>query len=172
MPAASGQWIKPIRWAKKGNPMKKTILYRLFGFGSVPKKLLPVLEQEGVVVLDEGMGGWFVTKHVNGPGKRYRHRSEGFSGWLAVTKERVVCYAYGKRQINISVEDPKIVNLYVDTPKEKKLCLSFESSDFREGVKGVIEFRFNTDKAPLFRDALVAIGARQGTAADADKPRR
>lgn len=152
--------------------MKKTILYRLFGFGSVPKILRPVLEKEGVVVFDEGIGGWFVTKHVKGPGKRYRHRTEGFSGCLAVTMVRVVCYTYGKRQINISVEDPKIANLYVDTPKEKKLCLSFESSNYREGWEGVIEFRFNTDKALLFRDALIAIGAQQGTATDAEKPRR
>lgn len=152
--------------------MKKTMLYRLFGFGSVPKKLLPVLEQEGIVVFDEGIGGWFVTKHVDGPGKRYRHRSEGFSGCLAVTKARVVCYTYGKRQINIAVEDPKMAKLHVDAPKDQKLYLSFESSDFRDGWSGVIEFRFNTDKATLFRDALVAIGAHQGTAADADKPRR
>ncbi|PIE32526.1 hypothetical protein CSA56_15080 [candidate division KSB3 bacterium] len=48
--------------------MKKTILCQLFGFGSSPKKLLSVLEQERVVVLDEGINGWFVTKHVNGPG--------------------------------------------------------------------------------------------------------
>lgn len=152
--------------------MKKTILYKLFGFGSVPKKLLLVLEQEGVVVLDEGIGGWFVTKHVDGPGKRYRHRSEGFSGCLAVTKARVVCYTYGKRQINISVEDPKMAKLYVDAPTDQTFYLSFESSDFRNGWSGVIEFRFNTDKATLFRDALVAIGSQQGAAADADKPRR
>jgi hypothetical protein len=152
--------------------MKKTILYRLFGFGSVPKKLRPVIEQEGIVVFDEGIGGWFVTKNVNGPGKRYRHRTEGFSGCLAVTKARVVCYTYGKRQINISVENPKIANLYVDTPEEQKLCLSFESSNFREEWEGVIELRFNTDKALLFRDALLSIGAQQGTSADAGKPRR
>jgi hypothetical protein len=149
--------------------MKKTILYRLFGFGSIPKKLLPVLEQEGVVVLDEGMGGWFVTERVNGPGKRYRHRAEGFSGCLAVTKERVVCYTYGKRQINISVDDPKVTNLYVDTPEEQRLCISFESSRFREGWSGVIEFRFNTENALLFRDALVSIGAQQPSPADTGK---
>lgn len=152
--------------------MKKTILYRLFGFGSVPKKIRPVLEQEGFVVLDEGIGGWFVTKNVKGPGRRYRYRTEGFSGCLAVTKVRVICYTYGKRQINISVEDPKIANLYVDTPEEQKLCLSFESSNFREEWEGVIEFRFNTEKALLFRDALITIGAQQGTSADAEKPRR
>ncbi len=131
-------------------------------FGSVPKKLLPLLEQEGIVVSDEGMGGWFITKRVDGPGKRYRHRSEGFSGCLVVTKQRVICYTFGKRQINISVEDPKIANLYVNISKEEKLCLSFESSDFREGWSGVIEFRFNTDKSLHFREALIEIGAQQG----------
>jgi hypothetical protein len=152
--------------------MKKLLLYQLFGIGSVPKKLRPVLEHEGVVVLDEGIDGRFVTKNVTAPGKRYRHRTEGFSGCLAVTKARVVCYTYGKRQINISVKDPKIAKLYVDIPKEQKLYLSFESSNFREEWKGVIEFRFNTDKALPFRDALIEIGAQQGTAAEADEQRR
>ncbi len=152
--------------------MAKTILYRLFGLGSVPKKLLPVLKQEGIVVYDEGMQGRIVTKYVNGPGKRYRHRSEGFSGCLVVTKERVVCYTYSKLQINVSVRDPMMSHLYVDAPKEHELCLSFESSHFREGWQGVIEFHFNTDKASLFLDALIAIGAQQGAAADVDKPYR
>ena len=144
--------------------MKKTILYRLFGVGSVPEKLRPVLEQEGVVALDEGIGGWFVAKHVNAPGKRYRRRTEGFSGCLVVTKSRVVCYTYGKRQINISVEDPRIASLCVDTPTAQMLCLSFESSDFHEERQGVIVFRFATDQSLSFREALVAIGAQQGTA--------
>jgi len=152
--------------------MKKTFLYRLLGLGSVPKKLLPLLEQEGIVISDEGMGGWFITKHVNGPGKRYRHRSEGFSGCLVITKKRVICYTYRKRQINISVEDPKIANLYVDILKEEKLSLSFESSDFRQGWNGVIEFRFNTDKAHQFREALLTIGAQQGAALAARSSRQ
>lgn len=149
--------------------MKKTILYRLFGIGSVPKKLRPVLEREGVVVLDEGIRGWFITKRVTGPGKRYRHRIEGFSGCLAVTKARIICYTYGKRQINISVEDPKIAKLYVDTPTEQEFLLSFESSNFNEGWQGVVEFRFRTDKAHSFQEAFVATGARQGTASNVDK---
>lgn len=154
------------------NIMKKTILYRLFGIGSVPKKMCSALEREGIVVLDEGIGGRFVTKHANGPGKRYLRRIEGFSGWLAVTKVRVACYTYGKRQINISVEDPKIVDLYVDTPTAGVLSLSFESSNFHEQWQGVIVFQFATDKARSFQEALVAIGVQQGTAANMGKPRR
>ncbi|MGB5444347.1 MAG: hypothetical protein WBM99_02480 [Psychromonas sp.] len=147
--------------------MKKTYLYRLFGLGSVPKNLLSLLHNEGIVVSDEGMSGWFIAKHVNGPRKRYRHRTEGFSGCLVVTQERVISYTYGKRQINISVSDPKIANLYVDILNEDKLCLSFESSDFREGWDGLIEFRFNTNRAHQFREALIEIGVQQGTAPDA-----
>jgi hypothetical protein len=147
--------------------MKKTLLYRLFGVGAFPKQLLPVLEQEGIVVIDQGMGGRFIAEHVNGPGKRYCHRSEGFSGCLAVTKKRVVCYTYSKRQINISVKDPEISELYVDVPQEQKLSVSFESSIFLAGWEGVIELRFHTEKAQLFRDALISIGAQHGTAAGA-----
>ena len=60
---------------------------------------------------------------------------------------------------------------------EKRICkeqlhLSFESSDFREGWQGVIVFRFTTDKALSFQKALIAIGAQQGIAAEADKSRR
>ena len=142
--------------------MSRTILYRLLGMGSVPKKVLPVLKQEGIVVLDEGIGGRFMTKHVDGPGKRYRNRSEGFSGCLAVTKKRVLCYTYGKRQISIAVDDPKMAKLYVDAPDDQSLSLTFESSDFREDWQGIFELRFSTEKALLFRDALIAAGAQPG----------
>lgn len=122
----------------------------MLGFGAIPGKLLPILVQENIIVLDEGIAGWFITKKVKSPGKRFLNRSEDFSGCLAVTKKRVVCFTYWKRQINISAEDPKIRDLYVNVPAEDILSISFESSVFREGWKGVIEFRFKTEKAILF----------------------
>jgi len=149
--------------------MGKTILYRLFGIGSVPKKLLPILEKEGIVALDEGISGWFITRNVKGPGKRCLQRWEGFSGCLVITKERVLCYTYWKRQINIAVHDPKISGLYVDVPNEQKLHISFEASHYRKGWEGIIEFQFNTEKALLFRDAFLSIGAQSSTAPDAQK---
>ena len=144
--------------------MNKTILYRLFKIGVRPKYSGPVLAAEGIEVCDEGIGGWFVTKNVKGPGKRYINRREGFSGCLVVTGKRIVCFTYGKRQINISVEDPKISEIFVSTPKAENLSISFESSRFREGWAGVMEFRFKTEKAQQFHDALTAIGAQQGIA--------
>ena len=148
--------------------MNKTVLYRLFKIGGIPKKMSPVLAAEGIEVSDEGIGGWFVTKKVKGPGKRYINRTEGFSGCLVVTGKRIVCFTYGKRQINISVEDPKISEIFVNIPKEKTLSISFESSRFRDGWAGVIEFLFKTEKAQQFHDALIGIGAQQGIAHGGD----
>lgn len=146
--------------------MKKSILFRLFGIGGIPEKIRPALAAEGVVVADEGVSGWFVAKNVKGPGKRYFNRIEGFSGWLVITGKRILCYTYWKRQMNISVEDPRVSGLYVNLPKAEKLSIAFESAAFRDGWAGVIEFQFNTEKARQFYDALKSVGAQQGHPAE------
>lgn len=143
--------------------MKKTLLYRWFGIGSIPKKVRPVLQAEGVVVADEGMAGRFIANDVKGPGKRYRQRSEGFSGCLVITKKRVIAYTFGKRQLNIGVNDPKLPEIFADVPDAETLVISFESSVFREGWQGVMAFKFKTGKASQFMETLKDIGVRQGS---------
>ena len=59
---------------------------------------------------DARIGPWLAREfHAEDGGKRYRFRSEGFSGWLAVTNRRVICSTFSKRQINIAVDDPKTI---------------------------------------------------------------
>lgn len=140
--------------------MKKTFMFRVFGLGAIPKSMRPALEAEGIVVADEGMGGWFITKDVKAPGKRYIKRSEGFSGCLVITKNRIICYTYAKRQINIAVDDPKVSYFHVSIPKTETFSLSFESSHFRDRWEGVIEYRFNTEKAQQFFEAFKSLGAQ------------
>lgn len=142
----------------------KTILYRLLKLGAVPGELLPVLEQEGIVEFDEGMTGRFVCRHVDAPKKRYRNRSEGFYGCLVLTKQRLLLCTFSRRQINISLDDDRISQLYIEQPQAGVLSISFESSVFREGWQGVIEFTLKTEKAGYFLDALLSIGAQQATA--------
>ncbi len=108
-----------------------------------------------------------MARKVKGPGKRYVHRKEGFSGCLVITGKRIICYTYWKRQINISVEDPRLSKLFVDATDQQKLSVSFESSVFRDGWQGLIEYRFRTDKALQFQDALLSLGVQNGTPADA-----
>ena len=144
--------------------MSKSLLFRLLRIGAIPGKLRPVLDAEQIVVADEGIGGWLIYKNVKGPGKRFINRAEGFSGCLVVTKKRIVCFTYWKRQINLAVDDPKISQILVDVPKKDILSIFFESSDFRDGWEGAMKFRFKTKKAQEFYDALRSYGATQGTA--------
>jgi len=147
--------------------VKKTLLYTLFRLGAIPRRLLPILQCEGIVVADEGIAGRLITKNVRGPGTRYLDRSEGFSGCLVITTKRVVCFTYRKRQINIAVGDSRMSAFCVSLPDDETLSLSFESSVFRNQWEGIVEFEFETQKARQFRDALKSVGAREGSAADA-----
>jgi hypothetical protein len=141
----------------------KSLLYRLFNLGSIPEKLAPVLKQEGIVVADEGLTGWFRTRDVAAPGKRHIRRSRWFCGCLVITKMRILCHAFGKRQINLPVGDARLSRLSVDLPGENLLLISFESSDFLPGWKGRIEFLFRTEEAGEFRDVLLSLGAKPGS---------
>lgn len=149
--------------------MKKALSYRLFGLGAVPKRVHRLLASEGLVVWDDGMKGRFIANDLNAPGRRSIGRSEGFSGWLAITRQRIICYTYRKRQINIPVDEPRISELHVSTPDPQMLSLSFESSVFREGWLGVVEFRFQTEKALQFANVLGSLGARHGAAEETNK---
>ena len=134
--------------------------------GGSPKELQSILETEGIVVADEGVSGWYVTKNFKSPGRRSKYRKEGFSGFLVITKERVLAYSFKKRQINIAVNDPKISELYADLDGSEKITISFEASSFYDDWQGVVELRFNTPKAQDFHDALMGFGVQSGTVSD------
>lgn len=143
--------------------MGASLLYRLLGFGAIPRKARPLLEAETIIIAEEGMRGWISARNVTAPGTRYRRRLEGFSGCLVIGRMRIVCYTYGKKQINIRLDDPKITELHVGSPRGDTLVISFDSSLFRQGCTGIIQFRFRTDKAQDFCDIMASLGARQGT---------
>ncbi len=144
--------------------MNKSLLFRLFRAGAVPKELRPVLAGEGIIIEDEGMAGLLVSRNVKGPGKRYLYRVTGFSGSLVVTRKRIICYTYRKRQINISVTDGRLSRLFVFLPQKNTLTISFDSADFQEGWHGVVELRFKTEKAESFMKSLTDLGLSVGTA--------
>lgn len=146
--------------------MGKSIFYRLFKLGRIPQDLQTVLEMEGIVVSDEGIGGWYVTKDLKSPGRRSKYRKEGFSGFLVITKTRVLAYTFKKRQVNIAVDDPNMSKLYAELVGSEKITLSFETSSFHDDWQGVIELQFNTPKAQDFYEALLDVGVQSGTVAE------
>ena len=158
-------------WAENEMAMSKSLLFKLLRIGAIPKKLRPILDAELIVVGDEGMSGSLIYRNVKGPGKRFINRDEGFSGCLVITKKRIVCFTYGKRQINIAVDDQRLSEMSVEIPQKNVLSISFESSAFMEKWEGIMEFRFKTEKANEFYNVLRSFGAQQGFCSGAQKAR-
>jgi len=134
--------------------MKKTILHRLFKAGSIPKKLRPALEGEGIVVCDEGIPGRVILKNYSAPGKRSKYKLVWFSGFLAVTRTRLIAFAYWKPLINVRFADPRIRAIHAELAGPGRIALRFEASEFRPDASGEILVRFHTPKA---KELLAAI---------------
>ena len=136
----------------------KSLFYKLFKLGRIPKQVLPVLESEGIELKDEGMSGRAVYRNVKGPHRRFIYKQEGTASCLVITKKRIICYTFGKRQINIETTDPKRSEVKISLKRENRLSISFESSVFSDQWSGIIEFIFNTDMAPAFYNKLKELG--------------
>jgi hypothetical protein len=130
--------------------LRKTILYRLFKIGGIPKKIRPDLESEGIVVSDEGIAGRVIMKNFRSRGKLFKYRMTGISGCLVITKKRVVAYAYWNCIVNVPVNDVRLSEIKKKLNGPGQIELSFESSAFTPGWKGQIIIRFNTPKAGEF----------------------
>ncbi len=93
-------------------------------------------------------------KDVKAPGKRFKHRKEGFPGFLAITKKRIIAYAYWKPIINVPVVDARAASISAEVISPDQIELSLDSSVFHKDWSGNITIRFNTSKAQDFYNAL------------------
>jgi len=142
---------------------RKSLFYTLFKLGGIPPQILPVLETEGIELKDEGMSGWAVYRNVRGPQRRFIYKQERISSCLVITKKRIICYTFGKRQINIETTDPRLSKINIFLKRDNKLVISFDSSIFSDLWSGVIEFSFNTDMASDFLNRFKEFGMTETT---------
>lgn len=140
--------------------MEKTVLFRLFGLGGIPKGLRAELEAEDIVVADEGLGGWLVERNLRAPRRRSLYKIRSFTGFLAVTKKRVLAYTYWTPQVELPVGDPRLSALHVSSPMPRRLTLSFDYEALRPDWHGNVELRFKTARAPAFYEVFTALGAQ------------
>lgn len=127
--------------------MGKTILYKLFGFGKIPKKYDSIIEKEGILFSEEGISGFAVLKNFKTPGKRYGYRSSWFTGSIVLTKEHLLAFQYHKPTLGISWKDVKSKNLNYFLKDQKTFCVRYEAADYKPDWSGSIELRYKTEAA-------------------------
>ena len=136
--------------------MGKTLLHRLFGLGKVPRRVLPNLEQEGIVLLDEGISGSVTFRNFRAPGRRHSWKRSWFTGSLVITGNRFAAFAFSKAIVNVPLDDDRMSELRVSIDGEATLCVQFDPSAFHEDWSGTLECRFSTPLARLFLERLGA----------------
>ena len=137
--------------------MGKTLLYRLFGLGGIPKDALDQIRREGVVLRDEGIGGSMTFRRFRAPGRYHGWKRSWFSGSVVLTRQHFLAFTYSKPVIGIAWNEDKLRQLDVRVEGENTLCVGFEASVFHEDASGQVEVRFST---PLARELLLQIEQR------------
>ncbi len=134
--------------------MSKTLLYRLFGLGGIPRDAEVQIQKEGVVLQDEGVAGSVTFKKYRAPGKYYGWKRSWFSGSVVLTRQHFLAFRYSQPIIGVSWDDEKIKELDVRLDNENTLRVTFDVAAFHQNAAGEIVVRFST---PLARRLLKQI---------------
>ena len=134
--------------------MSKTLFYRLFGLGAIPRNAVAQIQKEGVVLQDEGIGGSVTFKKFRAPGKYYSWRRNWFSGSIVLTRKHFLAFRYSQPIIGVSWADAEFKELRIQLEDRNTLGVGFEASAFQENASGEIEVRLST---PLAQDFLTQI---------------
>ncbi len=134
--------------------MATSLLYRIFGAGKIPAQRRAALESEGIVVLEEGLGGRVSYRRYRAPGKRYGRRTEGIVGSVVLTSKRLVAFRWSKPIIDVAFDHPAFDKLRCKVENETTLRLSFEAEDFHDDRSGTVSCRYSTDRANTIQRKL------------------
>ena len=135
----------------------KTLLHRLFGAGRVPKGVMAQIEQEGILLQDEGIGGSITFRNFRGPGRRHGWKRSWFTGSIVLTKETFLAFNFSNPVIGIPWSDEKLKELNCSLENENVLCVQYDASTFNDEWSGDIEVRFRTPLAAQILEVIEGI---------------
>ena len=130
--------------------MPKSLLYRLFGLGKIPKLLNDTLHIEGIVIADEGIPGSATYRNFRAPGRYSSWRKQAFVGSVVVTNVRLVALMYSNFVVNVPFTDERIRQLQISVEGDR-LLIVLDPKLFHDNWSGTIEYRFRT---PLAADII------------------
>ena len=127
--------------------MKKSLLYRLFGFGKIPAQYRAALESEGVPLSDEGIKGTVTYRNFRAPGRYSKWKRQWYSASIILTKARLLAFRHSSQIIDVPLADERFRRLQFSLEDESNLLIAFDASLFHNDWSGTIEYRFKTPRA-------------------------
>ena len=135
--------------------MGKTLFYRLFGLGKIPKKYAPTLRGDGIVLIDEGIGGSITLKRFRAPGRWHSWKRSWFTGCLVLTRQTFAAFTLTRSLIFLPLNDDRLSELRCSREGNATLLVCYDASLFDEKWSGMVECRFKTAQAQQFLDQLL-----------------
>jgi hypothetical protein len=111
-----------------------------------PVKGQELIKDDTKVWMEERMNGSVTFRNWKTPNRRSNYLLDGFVGSLAVTDQRIVGYAYQKRQVNVCFTDERIQEMDFSVDGEF-LKIKLDAGLFQPTWSGTIEYKFKTDSA-------------------------
>lgn len=126
--------------------MAKSLMYRLFGIGKVPKKSLSILKDEGILYMEEGIPASIGFRNFRAPGKYYGRKRNWFSGSIVLTDLHFLAFSAFNTTIGIKWDEQKIraLNCYHDG--KNRLCITYDASVFNDDWSGEINLCYASDE--------------------------
>ena len=134
--------------------MRKTLLHRIFGWGRIPKRYAPTLHDEGIILLDEGIGGSVTFKKFKAPGRYHSWKRRWFTGCILLTERSFAAFAFVKPLIYVPLDHENFSELRCTIEDGDTLLVKYDASAFNEKWSGTVECRFKTSKAQMFLERL------------------
>ena len=125
--------------------MAKTLMYRLFGLGRIPKQAMAILETEGIVYQEEEIPASISFRNFRSPSRRSGYRRNWFSGSIVITKLHFLAFAGTKTMIGLSWDDEKLGALSCTMDDKSRLRIDYDASTFNDDWSGDIELCYRSD---------------------------
>ena len=153
--AGSGAAVLVLTFGLDRTARGKSFLPKL---GRIPQDLRPILEQEGIELVDEGVWGSVRFKNFRAPGKRYQGRINGFTGSVVVTRRRFAAFSAFRSIVDLPFDDARFARLSCSLHREHTLSVRFDPALFDPQHSGSIELRIKTPLAAAILERLKSHG--------------
>jgi hypothetical protein len=133
------------------NPLLRILL----GSGQLPPELRAAVTAEETLFLEEGLTGSVTYRDFRIPGHgRGNWRKQAASGSIAVTRQRLVVWAFRYKHIDVPHDHPVRAGIAVTAEQPDRICFAYDAGATDPSRSGKVEVRLGTPNARQIAELL------------------
>lgn len=125
----------------------KSLLHNIFGLGKIPRKILPTIKEEGILLSEEGISGSVTLSNFRAPGRRHSKKCSWIMGSIALTNKRLWVFQFSNPFISVEWNEPLINKIDCSTNDKGDLIFSFDISVFDDRSSGEVYCKLKSSKS-------------------------